>query len=61
MLPGNYGLKDQLLVMRWVKQNIAQFGGDPGAVTLYGYSAGAGSAHLHMLSPLSEGENNNIL
>ncbi|KAG8306908.1 hypothetical protein J6590_035986 [Homalodisca vitripennis] len=55
VLPGNYGLKDQLLVMKWVRQNIAHFGGDPLSVTLFGYSAGGGSVQLHMLSPLSRG------
>uniref|UniRef100_A0A1B6F8S3 Carboxylic ester hydrolase n=1 Tax=Cuerna arida TaxID=1464854 RepID=A0A1B6F8S3_9HEMI len=55
VMSGNYGLKDQLEVMKWVKQNIAAFGGDPDSVTLFGYSAGAGSIQLHMVSPLSKG------
>ncbi|XP_054261669.1 juvenile hormone esterase-like isoform X1 [Macrosteles quadrilineatus] len=55
VIPGNFGLKDQLLVMKWVKENIKHFGGDPDSVTLFGYSAGAGSVQLHMLSPLSRG------
>ncbi|GLG92606.1 Carboxylic ester hydrolase [Gryllus bimaculatus] len=54
-LPGNAGLKDQVLVLRWVRDNIAVFGGDPHNVTLFGESAGASCAHLHWMSPLSKG------
>lgn len=53
--PGNNGFKDQVEVLKWVKQNIEAFGGDPNSVTIQGYSAGAISVVLHMISPLSVG------
>ncbi|KAJ3646360.1 hypothetical protein Zmor_023950 [Zophobas morio] len=53
--PGNNGLRDQVIAMKWVQKNIASFGGDPNSVTLYGYSAGAWSITLHMVSPMSRG------
>ena len=40
---------------RWVQKHIADYGGDPSAVTLFGMSAGGASVHYHMLSPLSRG------
>lgn len=49
-IPGNAGLKDQVLALKWVKQYISHFNGDPKNVTVFGSSAGAASAHLLMLS-----------
>ncbi|HLM82567.1 MAG TPA: carboxylesterase family protein [Terriglobales bacterium] len=52
---GNYGLLDQLQALRWVKENIRKFGGDPGRVTVMGQSAGAVDICLLMASPMSQG------
>ena len=49
-LKGNFGFMDQQLALRWVRDNIAGFGGDPARVTLSGQSAGAMSVGLHLLS-----------
>uniref|UniRef100_A0A2I9LNG5 Acetylcholinesterase n=1 Tax=Centruroides hentzi TaxID=88313 RepID=A0A2I9LNG5_9SCOR len=49
--PGNYGLLDQKLAIGWVFNNIAKFGGDANAVTLFGQGSGAASILLHLLSP----------
>lgn len=51
---GNMGLKDQLLALQWVNENIHNFGGDKAKITLYGHSAGAVAVNLHVLSPASQ-------
>lgn len=52
---GNYGLFDQLAALKWVKRNIAVFGGNPDNITVMGQSAGAGSVQVLVSSPLSQG------
>ena len=52
---GNYGILDQIEALRWVKKNIAQFGGDPDNVMIFGQSAGGRSTKTLCASPLARG------
>ena len=53
--PANFGLLDQNYALAWVKRNIANFGGDPDNITIFGQSAGGGSTMFQCTSPQSKG------
>lgn len=52
---GNYGFMDQIAALKWIKKNIAAFGGNPGNVTIFGFSAGGVSVHSLMTIPAAKG------
>ncbi|XP_060520063.1 juvenile hormone esterase-like [Cylas formicarius] len=54
-VPGNAGLKDQAMALKWVKDNIENFNGDPENITIFGESAGGTSVNYQVLSPVSRG------
>ena len=52
---GNQGFSDQIQSLKWVKENISQFGGDPNNITIFGESAGSWSVNVLQASPLTKG------
>ncbi|XP_046976282.1 esterase FE4-like [Vanessa cardui] len=60
-VPGNQGIKDQLRALRWIRDNIAAFGGDVNKITIMGESAGSASVEAHIVSKTEKLFNNVIL
>jgi para-nitrobenzyl esterase len=52
---GDYGIADMIAGLKWVKANIARFGGDPSNVTIFGHSAGGGAVSILAASPVAKG------
>jgi len=52
---GNYGLQDCIASLKWIQENIAAFGGDPGRVTIFGQSSGGMTCRMLLVSPLARG------
>ncbi|CAL4062041.1 unnamed protein product, partial [Meganyctiphanes norvegica] len=61
IVPGNMGLKDQTMALKWVKNNIHAFGGDTNRITIFGESAGSASVHFQLLTPYSKGIYSNVM
>lgn len=59
--PGNAGIKDQIAALKWVKKNIAKFGGDPDNITLFGESAGGASSSLLLATDATKGLFNRVI
>lgn len=57
----NLGIRDHIMALEWVQQNIASFGGDPDNVTIFGESAGGGSVTALLMSPMAEGLFNKVI
>jgi len=55
IMPGNNGMRDQIMALKWVSKHIGKFGGNSKSVTLMGLSAGGASVHYLFLSPLARG------
>ena len=55
-VPGNAAFKDMVMALQWVQANIEYFSGDASNVTIFGESAGSGSVHLLVLSPMTKGD-----
>ncbi|XP_052836587.1 esterase B1-like, partial [Drosophila gunungcola] len=54
-IPGNAGLKDIIMALRWIKANAANFNGDPDRITIFGHSSGSMIVHMLLSSPQAEG------
>lgn len=52
---GNYGIMDQVAALHWIQENVAEFGGNPKNVTVFGHGHGAACVNLLMLTPLTKG------
>ncbi|KAJ3644894.1 hypothetical protein Zmor_022594 [Zophobas morio] len=55
VVPGNNGIRDQIVALTFIKDNVKYFGGNPDSITVFGMSAGGASTHIHYLSPKSRG------